>query len=78
MEHPNFATIIRTHRKRAGLTQKELADIAGVGKTVVWNVEAGKETVQLNILLALLDVLNIQINLESPLMSTPEADDAKG
>ena len=50
------------------MTQKALADLAGVGKTAVWNVEAGKQTVQLNILLALLDTLNIRIHLESPLM----------
>ena len=75
MNHPDFADIIRGHRKKAGLTQKGLADLAGVGKTVVWDVEAGKQTVQLNILLALLDALNIQIHLESPLMA--EADNAK-
>lgn len=75
MQHPNFADMVQMHRKKAGLTQKALADLAGVGKTAVWNIEAGKQTVQLNILLALLDALNIQIHLESPLMA--EADDAK-
>jgi len=75
MQHPNFADTIRMHRKKAGLTQKTLADLAGVGKTAVWNVEAGKQTVQLNILLALLDTLNIRIHLESPLMV--EAENAK-
>jgi len=75
MQHPNFADTIRMHRKKAGLTQKALAYLAGVGKTAVWNVEAGKQTVQLNILLALLDTLNIQIHLESPLIV--EAENAK-
>ncbi len=77
MEHPSFAAIIRAHRKMAGLTQKELADLAGVGKTVVWDVETGKETVQLNILLALLNALNIEIRLESPLMREKKINDEK-
>ena len=68
MEHPNFSTVIRRHRKRAKLTQRELAELAGVGKTVVFDVEAGKRTVQLNIVLAILDALNIRVILESPLM----------
>ena len=73
MEQPNFSETVRTHRKAAGLTQKDLADLAGVGKTAVWQIEAGKETVQLNILLAVLNALNIRMELISPLM---EADHA--
>ena len=64
--------MIRRHRKRAKLTQKELAELAGVGKTVVFDVEAGKRTVQLNIVLAILDALNIRVNLESPLMNSED------
>jgi HTH-type transcriptional regulator/antitoxin HipB len=72
MEQPNFPAVIRRHRKRAKLTQKELAELAGVGKTVVFDVEAGKRTVQLNIVLAILDALNIRVNLESPLMHSED------
>lgn len=57
---------IRYFRKRSGLSQLELARIAGVGKTVVFDIEKGKETVQLNSLLKVLDVLNIKIKLETP------------
>ena len=73
MDQPDFSTIIRTHRKAAGLTQKELADLAGVGKTAVWQIEDGKETVQLNILLAVLDALNIRVHLVSPLKDDTHA-----
>ena len=73
MEQPSFSEIVRTHRKAASLTQKELADLAGVGKTAVWQIEAGKETIQLNILLAVLNALNIRMELISPLMETDHA-----
>jgi y4mF family transcriptional regulator len=61
--------VIRTHRKKSGLTQLELADLAGVGKTVIFDVEKGKLSVQLDTLLKILGVLNITIKLESPLIT---------
>lgn len=63
-----FGTVIRFHRKKSGLTQKELADLAGVGKTSVFDIEHGKPTVQLETLQRICRVLNIDITLESPLM----------
>lgn len=61
---PNeIAKIIRERRKQSGLSQLALAKIAGIGKTAVFDIEKGKETVQLNTLLKILDVLNIQIKL---------------
>ncbi len=59
--------LIRTHRKRAGLTQAELAALAGVGKTVIFDLEKGKETVQWRTVNAVLRALNIQICYQSPL-----------
>lgn len=67
MEETNkIAEAIRTHRKATGLSRVQLAEIAGVGKTVVYDIEKGKETVQLNTLLKILKVLNIKITLSSP------------
>lgn len=63
-----LATIIRKHRKAAGLSQLQLAELAGVGKTVVFDIEKGKETVQLNTLTKILKVLNIKVQLTSQLM----------
>jgi len=60
--------IIRKHRKVAGLSQLQLAEMAGVGKTVVFNLEKGKETVQLDTLRKILRVLNIKVQLQSQLM----------
>jgi HTH-type transcriptional regulator/antitoxin HipB len=64
-----IASTIRFHRKRAGLTQKQLATLAGVGKTAVFDIEKGKETIRLSTLTAVCAALNIEIQLESPLMS---------
>ncbi len=60
--------IIKYHRKKARLSQKALADIAGIGKTVVFDIEKGKETVQFKSIESILKALNINILFDSPLM----------
>jgi transcriptional regulator with XRE-family HTH domain len=71
--------IVQFHRKEAGLSRIDLADIAGVGKTVVYDIENGKETVRLRTLFNVLGVLNISLSLDSPLMDRYKAgDDAQG
>ena len=60
--------VARYHRKKAGLTQQELAKLAGVGKTAVFDLEKGKQSIQLDTLRKILRVLNISVRLESPLM----------
>ena len=63
-----LAQIIKTHRKAAKLSRVQLAELAGVGKTVIFDIEMGKESVQLDTLRKVLKVLNIKIILKSPLM----------
>jgi len=63
-----LAEAIRLHRKAAKLSRIQLAELAGVGKTVIYDIEKGKESVQLNTLRKILKVLNIKIVLTSPLM----------
>lgn len=65
-----IAKIVLYHRKQSGLSQQELARLAGVGKTAVFDIEKGKESVQLNTLLKVLDVLNIRMHLETPFQQT--------
>jgi y4mF family transcriptional regulator len=67
-DNSKLARALRFHRKRAGLTQIELARLAGVGKTAVFDLEKGKETVQLNTLRKILVALNMRMKFESPLM----------
>ena len=64
----HLGDIIKYHRKKAGLSQKSLADVAGVGKTVVFDIEKGKETVRFKSIIHVLKALNITIELNSPLM----------
>jgi y4mF family transcriptional regulator len=63
-----IAEIIRLHRKAARLSRIELAELAGVGKTVIYDIEKGKVSVQLDTLAKVLKVLNITLVLKSPLM----------
>ncbi|MFH1877357.1 MAG: helix-turn-helix domain-containing protein, partial [Candidatus Omnitrophota bacterium] len=67
--YENLAGIIKYHRKKSGLTQSELAELANVGKTAVFDIEHKKRTVQLNTLLSILRILNISIDFSSPLMN---------
>ena len=62
--------IVRFHRRSGGLSQHELADLARIGKTSVFDIEKGKPTVRLATLMAVLRVLNIDMALEGPLMAT--------
>jgi len=64
-----LANVIKMHRKAANLSRKQLAEMAGVGKTVIYDIEKGKETIQLDTLRKILKVLNVKIELKSPLMS---------
>ena len=64
-----LSKVIKKHRKAAGLSQLQLAEMAGVGKTVVFDLEKGKETIQLDTLRKILTVLNIKVVLQSHLMN---------
>jgi HTH-type transcriptional regulator/antitoxin HipB len=66
MPKHDIASLIHYYRKQSGLSQQELALLAGVGKTVIYDIENGKESIRLNTLLKVFDVLNIQIKFETP------------
>ena len=75
MTHPKeLADAIKMHRKAAKLSRIRLAEMAGVGKTVIYDIENGKETIQLDTLRKILRVLNIKIELRSPLMNNLQTD----
>lgn len=63
----DLGLMVKNHRKKAGLTQIELANLAGIGKTTVFDIEKNKETVRWSNLLAVLRVLNITVEFKSPL-----------
>jgi HTH-type transcriptional regulator/antitoxin HipB len=63
----DLAQLISQTRKQARLTQAELAALAGVGKTVVWDLEHGKRTIRLETLSKVLASLNIDLIVRSPI-----------
>ena len=64
--------IIRFHRRKSGLTQAELARLAGIGKAAVYDLEHGTKSTRIDTLQKVLTVLNITIKLDSPIMQTYE------
>ena len=67
MDH-KISDIVLFHRRKSGLSRNQLADLAGVGKTVIYDIEKGKETIRFSTLQKVLKVLNIKITFTSPLM----------
>ncbi len=57
---------IREARKTRNLSQKELADLAGIGKTAMFDLEHGNPGVRLNTLLAVLQELGMDLELILP------------
>jgi HTH-type transcriptional regulator/antitoxin HipB len=68
MQIIEIGDIVRYHRKKSGLSREDLAKIAGVGKTVVYDLENGKETIRLSTLNKIFKALNIKLSVDSPLM----------
>lgn len=68
MDFTLLSKIIHYHRKRSGLSRIALANLAGVGKTSIYDIEHGKETVQLATVQKICKALNISVSFESPLM----------
>lgn len=66
MNAQEIAKLVRDYRKKSGLSQQALAELAGIGKTAVFDLEKGKATIQLNTLLKVLETLNIKITLRGP------------
>jgi len=64
----SIGKIILFHRKKSGLSRIKLAEISGISKTVIYDIEHGKPSVQYNSIIKVLQTLNIKIKFESPLM----------
>ena len=60
-----LARLVRTERKARDLTQGDFADLAGVGRRFVSDLENGKRTVRLQEVEAVLRVLGLRLSWES-------------
>jgi HTH-type transcriptional regulator / antitoxin HipB len=56
-----LARVVRERRVELGLRQDALADLAGVSTRFVHTLEAGKPTVQLDRVTAVLEVLGLEL-----------------
>jgi y4mF family transcriptional regulator len=63
----SLGTLVQKHRKKSGLSRERLAEIAGVGKTVIYDIEHGKASVRYSTVLKVLGALNIKVRFVSPL-----------
>ena len=68
----DIGSIIRFHRKKSGLTQLQLANLAGIGKAAIYDMEHGTKRSRIDTLVKVLKILNIEIRLQSPLMAVYE------
>lgn len=59
----SLAAYIRARRLGLGLTQRDLADMAGVSERFVRFVEQGKPSVQLDSVLAVLATLGLELRV---------------
>jgi HTH-type transcriptional regulator/antitoxin HipB len=55
---------IRRYREEAGLTQQELADLAGLNRTYLSELEQGRETEQMRRILRILKLLGVRATLQ--------------
>lgn len=63
-----LASLVRFHRKRAGLSQLDMASMAGVSRKVVQDLEARRDGVSWRNLMAVLAVLNVSLLPDGPLI----------
>ena len=68
MQTEHLASLIAWHRKRAGLSQVELARFAGVSRYVVQDLEAGTGRTTWARMLPVLRALNIDLLPRGPLV----------
>ena len=54
---------VRARRKAHGMTQRQLAELAGVGARVVWDLERGKPTMRMDAVNRVLAVFGKQLGL---------------
>jgi HTH-type transcriptional regulator / antitoxin HipB len=60
----SLGTAIRDYRKAARLTQAQLAEMAGIQRSYLSELEAGKETEQLKRVFRILRMLGVRMALE--------------
>ncbi len=60
----SLGTAIRHYRREAGLSQAELAELTGLNRTYLSDLEQGRETEQVKRILRVLKQLGVRMSLE--------------
>lgn len=60
----SLAEVIRSRRRELGLTQEQLADLAGISLRSVTLLESGGSSITFQNLLAILSVVGLSLKLE--------------
>ena len=58
-----MAAFVRERRKANHLTQRQLAELAGVGPRAIWDLERGKATVRMDVVNAVLRVFGKTVGI---------------
>ena len=74
MQTEQLASLIRWHRRRAGLSQMQLARHAGVSRYVVQDLEAGNGRTTWARMIPVLHTLNVQLLPQGPLVAEWQAE----
>lgn len=64
MTHQEIGNIIRERRKKMGINQQTLADLASVAVNTIVAIERGEGNPQLATLLTILDTLGLQMDID--------------
>ena len=70
MQTEDIASLVVFHRKKAGLTQIELAELAEVSRFVVQDIEAGSGRTTWRHIESILKSLNLEFELKGPLVES--------
>jgi len=60
----NIGAMIRTRRKRLGMTQQDVAEIAGVQRQTISRVESGNGTVAVTTLARVAEVVGLDLGVK--------------
>lgn len=74
MDMDSLGALVRYHRKRAKLSRKDLARLAGTGSTVLYELEHGKDTVRFDVLTRVMTVLNMGLQPTGPFVDEFERE----
>jgi len=58
-----IAGVVKARRKALGIDQETAAQLAGVSRKLVSDIERGKRTVRLDVLVSVLDVLGLKLQV---------------